>query len=350
MSAFRIEQQSSSNGKPMLVVQGSGASLDDLKHWIAAERPAIEQAWVQQGSLRFRGFQVLGAEAFEQVALALEPDLKNDYPGTAPRNARSRYVFTASEMPPPYPIAQHIEMSFLPNTPRKLFFHCTVPTARDGETPTVDFRAVLRDLDPEVRQAFETRGIRNLLNYDGPATPKGLDPWKLKRWDDMFQSQDKAVVEQKARERGLTCEWQAQDRLRLSNTQAATRKHALTGEPVWFNHLAAFHRDAAALEYAHIRRRQGGVQANLYFLLATTLTAWKRWRGRPEAQALHVTYADGGEIPHAHVRQVLDTIWKHLVIEPWQQGDVLAIDNRSTAHGRLPFKGPREVLVAWTGT
>ena len=84
MSAFRIEQQSSSNGKPMLVVQGSGASLDDLKHWIAAERPAIEQAWVQQGSLRFRGFQVLGAEAFEQVALALEPDLKNDYPGTAP--------------------------------------------------------------------------------------------------------------------------------------------------------------------------------------------------------------------------------------------------------------------------
>jgi alpha-ketoglutarate-dependent taurine dioxygenase len=35
------------------------------------------------------------------------------------------------------------------------------------------------------------------------------------------------------------------------------------------------------------------------------------------------------------------------VITPWKNGDVLAIDNDSTGHGRLPFYGPRMIAVAW---
>lgn len=347
---LQISQQQSSNGKPMAVVEGGGAPLSALTGWIQSNRERLEQAWTQHGSLRFRGFDVLGPQQFEQVALALEPDLKNDYLGTSPRNAKSKYVFSASELPPVYPISQHIEMSFLPSAPRKLFFHCTVPTAKDGETPTVDYRAVLRDLDPAVRAEFEKRGIRNVRNYDGPATPKGLDLWKLKRWDEMFQTSDKAVVEKKAAEQGLTVEWLPKDRLRLTNTQPATRQHPVTGEKVWFNHVQVFHLASAALEYSHILRRQKNLRSLGFAAITHSLTAVKRAFTAPERQALHATYADGGEIPLAHVRHLLDTIWKHLVIEPWRKGDVLAIDNRSTGHGRLPFSGPREVLVAWTGT
>jgi hypothetical protein len=36
------------------------------------------------------------------------------------------------------------------------------------------------------------------------------------------------------------------------------------------------------------------------------------------------------------------------VIFPWRKNDVLAIDNFSTSHGRLPYEGPREILVCWS--
>ena len=39
--------------------------------------------------------------------------------------------------------------------------------------------------------------------------------------------------------------------------------------------------------------------------------------------------------------------WRNLVAFPWQQGDVVAIDNFSMSHGRLPYRGPRQVVVAW---
>lgn len=350
MPDFVLRPALSGNGRPMTLVDGGGASLAALCEWIAGQREAIEQAWLHQGSLRLRGFDVLGAEAFEQVALALEADLKNDYLGTSPRAAKSRYVFSASELPPTYPIPQHIEMSFLPSAPRKLFFHCTRAPQRDGETPTVDMRAVWRALDPQVREAFAQRGVRNIRNYDGPASPKGFDLWKLKRWDEMFQTADRAVAERKAAEQGLRCQWLPQDRLRLVNEQPASRPHPVTGETVWFNHTQVFHVAAAAVEYRHIRRRQRGLRAAFFTALIGTLTALKSRLQAPEQQGMHACFGDGSEIRREQLEHLVETIWAHLVIEPWQTGDVLAIDNRSTAHGRMPYSGPREVLVAWTGT
>ncbi len=35
-----------------------------------------------------------------------------------------------------------------------------------------------------------------------------------------------------------------------------------------------------------------------------------------------------------------------MVAPPWQEGDILLIDNMLAAHARSPFTGPRKVLVA----
>lgn len=34
------------------------------------------------------------------------------------------------------------------------------------------------------------------------------------------------------------------------------------------------------------------------------------------------------------------------VLFKWQRGDILVLDNVLTAHGRRPFVGPREILLA----
>jgi alpha-ketoglutarate-dependent taurine dioxygenase len=45
------------------------------------------------------------------------------------------------------------------------------------------------------------------------------------------------------------------------------------------------------------------------------------------------------------MRALLETVWQHTVITPWQRGDVVAIDNRAVAHGRMPFRGPRHIVA-----
>ena len=75
-----------------------------------------------------------------------------------------QYVFTASELPSFFPIPQHIEMSFLPAPPRKLFFCCLeAPTSTGGETCLCDFKKVYDQLDPKVRDTFEEKGVSVLV-------------------------------------------------------------------------------------------------------------------------------------------------------------------------------------------
>ena len=335
---------------PLPYTPGTAAerSIDQLVDWISAERETLEGRLLQHGALLFRGFAVHGAADFERVARAIDPHLRNDYLGTSPRNGLTEYVFSASELPPFYPIPQHIEMSFLPNPPRRLFFACETAPERHGETPLCDFRRVYADLDPEVREAFETRGIRNIRNYDGPDAAPRRDLWKLKRWDEMFLTRDRDQVEAVAAAQGLTCEWYGEGKLRLVNEQEAIRRHPETGEPVWFNHSQVFHVAAAALEYRRIARRHKSPRAVFFAGLTGLLTAARRRLVSSQDQAMHCTFRDGGEIPDAYMEHVSETIWRHLTFTPWQPGDVIVIDNFSVSHGRMPYRGPRNILVAWT--
>jgi hypothetical protein len=57
-------------------------------------------------------------------------------------------------------------------------------------------------------------------------------------------------------------------------------------------------------------------------------------------------YADGSPIAREHLEHVLDVIERHAVSFDWRCGDVLLLDNLRVAHGRAPYRGRREILVA----
>ena len=49
---------------------------------------------------------------------------------------------------------------------------------------------------------------------------------------------------------------------------------------------------------------------------------------------MNTCYGDGTTLPLKTVSHVRDTVWKNLVFNRWQQGDVLMIDNFRVSHGR----------------
>jgi hypothetical protein len=222
------------------------------------------------------------------------------------------------------------------------------PEEGTGQTPLVDFRTVYRQMDDDVLQRFVDGGIQIIRNYSGPETPDGFDLWELKRWDDIFGTTDRDVVEEKCAEQGFEPTWRSEDRLRLVHDQDATQEHPETGEPVWFNHSQVFHLSAAPGEFKRIFFNQQTTPKLFALWQASRLMVWAKKNFTPvENQSLHVTYRDGGEIPYEDMEHVRDVIWDNMVVYNWKKGDIVAIDNNAVSHGRLPYNCPRTIAVAW---
>ncbi|HYD50486.1 MAG TPA: TauD/TfdA family dioxygenase [Terriglobales bacterium] len=336
------------NGLPLLLRPNGRRDSDSLSDYLRRNRDAIYESLRRHGAILMRGFQVFSPEAFERIALAIDSELKNEYLGTSPRDALTKYVFSASELPGYYPIPQHCEMSFVKNHPRRIFFCCLIAPQHGGETPLVDFRRVYTDLDPQVRQRFVERGIRVVRNYSGPdEVSSRFDLWQLKPWNDMFGTTDRDEVEAICAREGFTPTWTSNGRLRLVSHHQAVRNHPETGEPVWFNHALVFHLSSGPGEYGHIWDRRRDLRSLFFWQFAKGMVALKRLTTNSDDQALHCTYLDGTEIPDADMDHLRAAVWQNLVIFPWKRGDVVAIDNYSVGHGRLPYQGPRQVVVAW---
>lgn len=333
---------------PLVVSPAEGESgKNNLINWISANKVTIEEKLIESGAVLFKGFDIQTPQDFEDVAKAVDNDLKDDYMGTSPRDKKSGFVFSASELPGHYPIMQHCEMSFLPSAPRRLFFYCHIEPEYGGETPICDFRKVYKDLDPKIREEFERKGVKHIRNYSSP-DDKATNGFQLKSWLDMFHTKDKTIIEKKCAENDIICEWKEHDGLRMINKSDAVKVHPVTGEKVWFNHTQVFHVSAAAAEYHKIHQRQKRWETFKYSMLLELMTWYKKLTKDPNDQSMHVTFGDDSPIPDEYVEHIQDVIWKNMVIQPWKKGDIICIDNFSTSHGRLPYYGPREIMVCWT--
>lgn len=335
--------------KPPLVIESTGENISELKNSIK-ENNYFKRELLTHGAILFRNFPINTPLEFEKIATTIDADLKNDYLGTSPRNQvpGTNFVFTASELPPFYPIMQHCEMSFLQNPPRKLFFYCHVEPKLGGETPLCNFREVYKQLDAKILSDFETKGVLTVRNYSAINHKPFLNLFELKKWNEMFLTNDKKVVEQKCAENGIEFEWHSNDRLKLLNRTEAIKTHPISGEKVWFNHAQVFHLSASAFEYQHIHAYQKRLETFFYKIFSAFAVQAKKFSTPADAQSMNMFFSDGSPIPDSYIKHILEVIWNNLSIFKWQKGDVLAIDNFSTSHGRLPFKGEREILVSWS--
>lgn len=301
-------------GKPLpLVIRPSSEGLN-LAVWAAHNRGLIDDHLATHGAILFRGFKVEDVNEFDWFIRSVSAEILEYKERSSPRSQVSGRIYTSTEYPASQPIFPHNENSYQLSWPTKIFFFCLVPATTGGETPIVDSRKVFQRLTPELRERFIKKQVKYVRNF---GVEFGL------RWSFAFQTTDKREVENYCRQHEIRCEWRGDDQLRTEAIRPALVRHPRTEEWSWFNHATFFH------------------CSTLDPLMREALLSELGEENLPN----NTYYGDGSSIEPQVLEELRAAYRDETVSFPWQSGDVLMLDNLLVAHARMPYTGPRKVVV-----
>ena len=287
----------------------------NLVQWAASNCSYIEDKLLSHGAILFRGFKLDGVVGFEQFARAISPSLLDYKERAAPRKEVGKNIYTSTEYPADQHIPLHHEMSYSHNWPMKLWFYCAKAAEQGGATPIADDRVVVEKIDPRIKEIFLRKQVMYVRNYgDGFDLP----------WQDVFQTTDRAIVEDYCRRAHTEVEWKDNNRLRTRQVRQVMVTHPKTGARVWFNHAHMFH------------------VSNLSAPVRESLLA----EFGEEYLPRNAYYGDGSRIESSVLEEIRETYRQAAVVFEWREGDVLMVDNILASHGRHPYAGPRKILVS----
>lgn len=297
-----------------LVIEPRDEKLD-IVTWAGSCRDYIETQLLKYGGILFRNFDISSADRFEEFAKAISRELLEYRERSSPRSRVSGNVYTSTDYPASQSIFLHNENSYQQRFNMKVFFYCAQPSREGGETPIADCRKVFERISPAVRERFISRQWMYVRNYgEGFGLP----------WQTVFQTTDRAAVEEHCRQHEIQFEWKDNNRLRTRAVLSAVSRHPKTGEAVWFNHATFFH--------------------------VTSLEPWLRDAMLAEFESAdelptNTFYGDGSPIEPEVLDELREAYRREKIAFPWQKGDVLLLDNMLAAHGREPYAGERKILV-----
>ena len=292
-------------------------SLDrvDLVDWATNNRDHIEKLLLQHRALLFRGFNTKSVSGFEHFIAATSDGVLMEYKDrSSPRHEVGEKIYTSTDYPPDQTIFLHNEGTYWLTWPLKIYFFCLLASPQGGETPIADTRRIFNRISAHARQRLIDKKIMYQRNFNQGF---GLS------WQDVFQTSDKTVVEQYCRKNLIEFEWRGEDRLRTYQIRPAVARHPRTNETVWFNHATFF--NVSTLEPS---------------MRAALLETFD------EADLpFNTYYGDGSVIEPSILDEFREAYKQEKITFPWQEGDILLLDNMSVAHGRAPYSGERKILV-----
>ena len=294
----------------MVVAEATG----DAARWAAEHRNALRAFVTEHGSLLVRGLGLRDATETE-VVFRQFGSLMNEVEAFAPRQRYAQGVYSSSKWPPNQPMCQHHELSYTFEPPGLMLFACLTAPTGGGATPVSDSPTVLDALPAELVERFERGGWLLIRNYNDDIGAS---------FAEAFGTEDRHAVESYCRANAIEFEWRPDGGLHTSQRRNAVVRHPLTGRRCWFNQIAFLNEwtmDPEVREYILDVYGEDGLPFNTRF--------------------------GNGDPIGADVVQVINEAYEaNTVREPWQAGDLMLVDNVRTAHGREPFEGSREVLVA----
>ncbi|CAL9404724.1 hypothetical protein SUDANB130_01529 [Streptomyces sp. enrichment culture] len=295
-------------------IGGPEELVQRLAEWGPQE---LTHVLAEEKALMFRGFDVT-PETLADVLDLLLPSRCG--PGPRPRDGVTGGICRVAEERPETTVWPYHKMSATHAWPTRLAMYCETAPLTGGASMLVDGEAWLGALDPVLRERLApgVRYIRHL--HDGSDSGSGSGVGES--WQSAFGTDRREQVELLLDGTGDAWVWMADGRIQVSRTCPATLTHPVTGAEVWFNQIHRWHPAGC------------GPRDALSRMLPEDQLPW------------NVTFADGSPIPDHVVSEICRRGFATAVDIPWNQGDLMLLDNVSLAHGRRSFTGTRRICVA----
>ncbi len=222
-------------------------------------------------------------------------------------------VFSANEAPADVTIFLHHEMAQTPFYPSKLIFFCQVAAGQGGATPVCRSDILWERLKAEqgmFAADCETKGLRYTNVMPGEAdTESGMG----RSWQSTLSVDSRKAAEVRLAKLGYTWEWQANGDLSVTTPVLPAVRRLANARTSFFNQLIA------------------------------AFNGWKDTRNDPSRA---IRFGDGSLFNPTDVAAA-SAIADELTFDiPWQQGDIVLVDNYVAMHGRRTFEGTRKVLAS----
>ena len=295
---------------PVLWTNATG----DPARWAAEHRNELRALVAEHGALLVRGLGLHDEEDTEAVFRQLG-SLMTETEAFAPRQRYAQGVYSSSKWPPNQPMCMHHELSYVLAPPGLMLFACLIASTEGGATPVADSPTVLNALSADLVDRFERLGWLLIRNYNDVIGASLTES---------FGTDDRGAVENYCRANAIKFEWQGDGSLRTWQRRRAVVHHPLTGQRCWFNQIGFLNEwtiDPEVREYLVDLYGEDGLPFNTRF-------------------------GNGDPIGADVIQLINDTYEANSAREQWQNGDLMLVDNVRTAHGREPFEGSREVVVA----
>ena len=302
------------------------------------------------GGILFRHFHIHNATDFDNVISGFHPDMQADiYLGTTQRMRinGTRFIQSATEAAKLASIPTHIELSFSKMPPKRLYFFAnSINPPPGGYTPLTDFAAVWDNLRDGLKSKMLSKGLLYERWYRHEKN-RNVDPLVHKTWQAMFLTENRSQIVQMALDQGYRASWDDKDDLLLSHEAVITRKHSETGREFWCTHFNVLHAETFAVPFAwDAQIFQSKVSAFLTLFFHYYLMARHYFGYHYGANTLYAD--DGSGLLFEEAMHIRETISSQTWMFPYEQGDMLLIDNHRLAHGRTPwYNGKRSVMVAY---
>lgn len=315
---------------PLFVVAREGAfgTVADAVAWVTQHRAALDELIVRHGGVVLRGFPLVTSEDFSAVVGCFPEYAGNYQGGAAARRPVAKGVYEATQRTGDQPISIHQEMFYVRDYPARLAFFARKVAEIGGETTIADMRAITAALPASVREKLEQHGVRNVRNFAAKTGSLEQNRVMDKRgWDFAFYTDSQAEVEEVCARRHMRPHWHEDGSLTVFNQEEAFVDHPVTGERIY----------RAGLHLDHFFRGSYDKTGE-----AAALYASQKF---PSGAFL----GDGSGLTRAEDAELCEIVDRYTYFWPWQNGDLLLLDNLLVGHGRNRFEGTRATEVAMLG-